>query len=309
MIDVKAYNEECRAEWNSFTEKARTQTVLFSRNFMDYHKDRFQDFSLMVYEDNALVAVFPASVKNGIVNSHGGLTFGGFLTARNEYAKNTIRYITAVFKFFHAAGIEKIIYKQSPSFYNIVSQDETDYAMFLADATLFRMDIAFAVNQRLQEKIPYQERRNRAIKKAVKNGVVITETYDFAPFWNIILCPNLQERFNVKPVHSLEEIRLLSDLNPGMIRQFEARQNDVLLAGCTVFESQTVAHAQYISASNEGRQNGAIDLLFHELITVHFTNKEVFDFGIANEKQGKVLNNYISVCRYRFYHLKIFMLR
>jgi hypothetical protein len=100
----------------------------------------------------------------------------------------------------------------------------------------------------------------------------------------------LQSRFGVNPVHSLAEMESLSINNPNKIRQFEAWRNGVLMAGTTVFETPTVAHAQYISASEEGRKNGAIDLLFHHLISQTFAHKEIFDFGIVNEEEGRKIN-------------------
>lgn len=257
---------------------------------MEYHKDRFEDYSLLVFDEKTLVAIFPANIKNNTVVSHGGLTFGGFIVAKEEATKNSIQYFAQLLKFVSKHHIEKIIFKQSPSFYSAVSQDEIDYAMFLIDAKLVRFDIAYSINQQLETKIQYQERRRRAIKKAEKNGVEIKETTNFSTFWNQILTPNLQSRFGVNPVHSLAEIESLSANNPNKIRQFEAWQNGVLMAGTTVFETPIVAHAQYISASEEGRKNGAIDLLFHHLISQTFAHKQTFDFGIVNEEEGRKIN-------------------
>lgn len=257
---------------------------------MEYHKDRFEDHSLLVFDNEDLVAIFPASIKDGTVNSHGGLTFGGLLVRPDEYAKNTVRYVSAVLRYCHEAIISKLIFKQSPSFYSSISQDDVDYAMFLARGELVRMDVAFAIDLSAKVKIPYQERRRRSIKKAIKNGIVVRESSDFGPFWEYILSPNLLLRFGVSPVHSLDEIRMLADCNPGKIRQFEAWQGETLMAGCTIFETPLVAHAQYISASDEGRSNGAIDLLFHHLITEVFSTKNFFDFGIANEEEGRSFN-------------------
>jgi hypothetical protein len=290
MITVKRYSEEDKNKWNIFLENSRTNIFLFSRNYMDYHKDRFEDHSLLVFNDEILAAIFPASIRNGNINSHGGLTFGGLFVGCNEYAKNTLRYLSAILRFCHEAGIQKIIFKQSPSFYSLISQDETDYGMFLSEANMFRMDTAFAIDQRNSVKVPYQERRKRAVKKAVKGGIVIREAANFDAFWNRILIPNLLKRFGVKPVHTLEEITMLSVNNPGCIRQFEAWLDDTLMAGCTIFETPLVAHSQYISASEEGRMNGAIDLLFHHLITEVFHQKNYFDFGIANEEEGRSFN-------------------
>jgi hypothetical protein len=290
MITVRKYESTDKERWNHFLENSRTNQFLLSRNFMEYHQDRFEDYSLMVFDEKALVAIFPANIKNNIVVSHSGLTFGGFIVAKDEATKNSIQYFVQLLKFISEHNIEKIIFKQSPAFYSSVSQDEIDYAMFLLDAKMYRVDIAYAINQKLENKIQYQERRRRAIKKAEKNGVEIKETTDFSNFWNEILTPNLQSRFGVNPVHSLAEIELLSINNPNKIRQFEAWQNGVLMAGTTVFEMPTVAHAQYISASEEGRKNGAIDLLFHHLISSTFAHKEIFDFGIVNEAEGRKIN-------------------
>ena len=290
MITVRKYESTDKEHWNHFLENSRTNQFLLSRNFMEYHQDRFEDYSLMVFNEKALVAIFPANIKNNIVVSHSGLTFGGFIVAKDEATKNSIQYFVQLLKFISEHNIEKIIFKQSPAFYSSVSQDEIDYAMFLLDAKMYRVDIAYAINQKLENKIQYQERRRRAIKKAEKNGVEIKETTDFSTFWNEILTPNLQSRFGVNPVHSLAEIELLSINNPNKIRQFEAWQNGVLMAGTTVFEMPTVAHAQYISASEEGRKNGAIDLLFHHLISSTFAHKEIFDFGIVNEAEGRKIN-------------------
>ena len=44
---------------------------------MDYHKDRFEDYSLMVFKDEKLVAVLPANRVEDKLFSHQGLTYGG----------------------------------------------------------------------------------------------------------------------------------------------------------------------------------------------------------------------------------------
>ena len=290
MISVRRYIDTDKELWNNFLENSRTNQFLLCRNFMEYHKDRFEDYSLMVFDEKNLVAIFPANIKNNIVVSHSGLTFGGFIVAKDETTKNSIQYFAQLLKYTSENNIEKIIFKQSPSFYSSVSLDEIDYTMFLVDAKMYRVDIAYAINQKLENNIQYQERRRRAIKKAEKSGVEIKETTDFSTFWNEILTPNLQSRFGVNPVHSLAEIKSLSANNLNKIRQFEAWQNGVLMAGTTVFETPTVAHAQYISASEEGRKNGAIDLLFHHLISTTFAHKQIFDFGIVNEEEGRKIN-------------------
>jgi hypothetical protein len=293
MVTVIKYTSDQRNIWNSFLNtEAKTNSFLFSRNFMEYHSDKFEDFSIIVYDDNKPVLLFPANITNTSVISHGGLTFGGFIVKKEEYTKNVLLYISSLFEFLHHTGIKKIVLKQSPSFYSSISQDDVDYAMFLSNAVLTRFDISYAINLQAQAnyKIPYQERRVRAIKKAVKENIIIKEVNDFQPFWDTVLTPNLQLRFGVNPVHSLAEIENLALNNKGHIRQFEAWKDGQLLAGTTIFETPYVAHAQYISTLDEGRKCGAIDLLFAKLIQEVFISKNYFDFGIVNEDAGRRVN-------------------
>ena len=57
-----------------------------------------------------------------------------------------------------------------------------------------------------------------------------------------------------------------------------------------VYENSTVAHAQYISASEEGKKSAALDALFAWLINDVYRDKRYFDFGISTEDNGRILN-------------------
>ena len=66
--------------------------------------------------------------------------------------------------------------------------------------------------------------------------------------------------------------------------------NDTPLGGTVLFVMQRVVHTQYISANLEGKELGALDLLFDYLINQEYTKFPVFDFGTSNENMGHVLN-------------------
>ena len=61
MIEVKQYTQKQAQEWNDFIEQSRQGTFLFNRSYMDYHADRFQDASLMIYRKEQLYALLPAN--------------------------------------------------------------------------------------------------------------------------------------------------------------------------------------------------------------------------------------------------------
>lgn len=291
MIRVVLYCEELLKDWNEVLNNSKNGTFMHRRSFMEYHKHRFEDFSLLVYDDEVPVAIFPANRKNDqSIATHSGLTFGGFIVNRNIYTKMTILYFSKMLEYCASLGFERILFKQIPSFYCSVSHEEIDYIMFILNAKLIRVDIASSINQKSTLKIPVQSRRFRSIKKAEKLDAKVLETESYAEFWNEILVPNLRERFGVAPVHSLAEIESLSRNNYPCIRQFNVVINGTLMAGTTIFETATTAHAQYISASNEGRRNGSLDFLFKVLIEEVFHEKDYFDFGIVNENDGRKIN-------------------
>ena len=191
-------------------------------------------------------------------------------------------------KYLKLKGINEWELKLLPDFYTELPSQECQYALFLDKAKRTRVDTALVIRQK--DKLKYQNRRKRSINKAKNAGYKVINDSNFKRFWTEILIPNLMERFGVKPVHSLEEIESLAEKFPENISQVNIYENNEIIAGCTIYETATVAHAQYISANDYGRKSGALDLLFDVMINELFSHKEYFDFGICNEQAGKVLN-------------------
>lgn len=275
--------------WNNFLTNAKNSTFLFNRNFMDYHKDRFEDHSLMVYDNkDNLVSCFPANQKNNNIISHAGLTYGSFIFNKKLKLSVIIDVFNSILEYYSDKGFINIYYKAFPRIYNTIPSDEIDYCLFLNQAKLYRRDTAIVINQ--NDKIKYSGNIRREGKKAEKEGVLIQESEDFNLFWDTILIPNLKDRFGVKPVHSLDEIKLLKQNFPKNIRLYIAKKNNKIFAGTVFFVTKNVAHCQYIGASDEGRQSGALNLIFIKLIDENLRDTKYFDFGIVNENEGKTYN-------------------
>ena len=63
-----------------------------------------------------------------------------------------------------------------------------------------------------------------------------------------------------------------------------------MVGGVVIYESRHVAHAQYIAATEEGKEMGATDVILNFLIKEYYSEKKYFDFGISTENEGKYLN-------------------
>lgn len=289
MICVERYADDRRAEWNAFLAEARNATFLFHRNYMEYHADRFQDHSLLIRDEGRLLALLPANLRlDGCLVSHEGLTYGGFVFPPDIKLRGALATIRAALQHLDAEGIRLLRYKALPAFYAAVPDDDVSYALFLLNARLYRRDTAVAVDA--SEARALSKGRKSEISKARRHGVTAAETCDYGPFWSEVLIPNLRQRYGVSPVHTVEEISRLAAAFPRNIRQFCAYLNGALTAGITVYETERVAHAQYIGVTDAGRDAGALDFLVAHLLTAVYTDKRFFDLGICNEQGSLRLN-------------------
>jgi hypothetical protein len=297
-FSVKQYQESDYENWNAFIGQAKNATFLFHRDFMEYHKGRFEDYSLIVLHKNKWVGVIPANKTGNEIFSHQGLTYGGLVINEKSKLTTVINAFRVVLLFLKENNIEKLYLKTIPSIYHNKPAEEIQYALFLAEAKLVRRDSLSVID--LSQKYDFSQIRKRGIQKGIANGLVIKEEIDLESFWNEVLIPNLDERHNAKPVHSLEEMKLLKSIFPNNIRQFNVYYKDKIVAGTTVFESENVAHCQYISKYENEENLGSLDFLYHFLITDAFASKRFFDFGISNESQGKRLNDGLSYWKESF---------
>jgi hypothetical protein len=291
MIEVRRYSSDYKNEWNSFLDIAKNVSFLFDRNFMDYHSDRFNDYSLMIFDDNQLVAVIPANISEGQLISHQGLSYGAIVLLDQLKLAQIILIVKEVLIYLKNNQIQTWFIKFIPRMYHTRPCDELDWVMFKLLAKIYRRDTALVIDNRSRQ-IPYQERRKRSIKKAAKQNILIKEGVEqFEPYWNNVLVPNLQAKHGVAPVHSLDEIELLAERFPKNIKQHNVYLDNKVVAGCTMFLNKQVAHAQYISGTDEGRDTGCLDFLFDYLIQNEYSQYDYFDFGICNENGGQLINN------------------
>ncbi|MCB0455077.1 MAG: GNAT family N-acetyltransferase [Aequorivita sp.] len=285
---IKIYDPSQKSSWDNFVKSAKNATFLFQRDFMDYHSDRFKDYSPLVYKGESLVAVLPANISGSELHSHQGLSYGGLVLAEKTTFEETFQVFKSLLIFLNEKGIEVLKLKLLPKIYHQLPSNEIDYLLFLVKASLTRRDITSCIFNEKSLKIT-SSNRLRGIKKGVKNELKVREETNFKSFWSQVLEPNLRQVHNQDPVHSMEEIELLQSRFPKNIKQFNVYKNDEIVAGTTIFETATVAHAQYISANELGRQTGGLDFLFNYLLQ-HFSHKKYFDFGISNEAQGMKVN-------------------
>jgi len=288
-FSVKPYHSEFKNQWNEFVVNSKNATFLFQRDFMDYHSDKFKDYSLMIYKDNALFALLPANSNNNQIYSHQGLSYGGLLLNSDCKFENVLEAFKSLLNYLNDKGFESLELKLSPKIYHKLPCDEIDYLLFKTEAQIVRRDVSSVIDVLNPIKISSSNRK-RNLKKAKLNDIKVKEVDQFETFFNQILIPNLKERHKALPVHSVEEINELKTKFPEQIRQFNAYHQNDIIAGVTIFETQNVAHTQYISTLDSKKEFAGLDAIFDELLHTIFNNKRYFSFGISNENNGQQIN-------------------
>ena len=111
MITVRTYTSEDFDLWNSFISNAKNGLFMHNRNFMEYHKDRFTDNSLLFFDDDELLALLPANNNANELISHGGLTYGGFITNTKMKEYKMLECFDVLKSYMKENSFDSFIYK------------------------------------------------------------------------------------------------------------------------------------------------------------------------------------------------------
>lgn len=288
MFEIRRYTPEHVDEWNQFVAESKNGVFLFDRRYMDYHSDRFCDHSLMFYLDGRLLAVLPAHQSGDTLCSHNGLTYGGLVMSPRLTVVQTMHLFREMNEYLCSQGIRHVSYKAIPWIYHRLSAEEDLYALYHeCHARIVARD--FATNIYLSAGLRWERVRRRGIVRARNAGVVVERSNHYEAFWQV-LADNLMNKYGVKPVHSLQEIELLHGRFPQNIQLYQAVREGKVLGGVVLYISSQVVHAQYSSASPEGKKLGVIDLLYDQIFK-DYRDYPYFDFGRSTEHpDGSGLN-------------------
>lgn len=300
MVRLVRYTAAATMQWNDFVRASRNGTFLFLRAYMDYHRDRFADHSLLYYDEKGrLLAVMACNEADTTLFSHQGLTYGGLVLAPKVHADEVRQLFDATLEYLRGHGFTEWIYKQIPVVYHNVPSEEEDYFLWRNGAELLGCNLSSTVDYGSEPYLQAEYCRRNAVTRLARQGVRLDIAAVLDDFWPLLEA-NLQERYGAKPVHTLDEMQRLQRSFPDNIKCCTAvDDNGAILAGVVVYETGRVVHVQYSSATEHGRRTGAQDFLYLSLVNHYKELPEVrfFDLGTNNEDGGKVLNT--SLNRYK----------
>lgn len=289
-MKIIRYTSEMNRFWDDFVDNSKNGTFLFRRDYMEYHIDRFPDHSYIFFNDsNKIIALLPATRRDDVLSSHGGLTYGGLVLDNKCSAVDVLEMFSLLREELRREGIAKLVYKTVPHIYHRQGSEEDLYALFRNDARLSVRNLATVIN--LREPIHSSRLGKRAESRQRKAGIIINEVDIADSFWNIVI-ENLRSRHNTRPVHTAAELNYLKSRFPENIRFYTAEmQSGEVIGGVVIYLNRNVIHLQYVACSPKGKELFAADMIYHDLVYNRLSSGfDYFDFGISNEDAGRYLN-------------------
>ncbi len=290
MITVRRYSDGEQERWDRFNGSVKNRLFMFDRNYMDYHRDRFTDHSQGFYSEDELIALFPSCEREGMLLSHGWLTYGGFLVEDHMKQHTMVDCMNALKEYAASNGFSKVVYKTIPYIYHRQPAEEDRYALFAAGAKLVTVDASTYVNLKNPLKMP--KGRKAQISRARREGVTVEVLTDLKDYETFIDLENevLESRHETHAVHTAKELKMLHDRFPENIHLFAGMKDGQLMAGTVIFEYDRVIHTQYMAANEEARQIGGLDLVIAAVMDQYRSEKDWLDFGISTE-HGRIYLN------------------
>lgn len=281
IFSIQKYQVKHKELWDTFISTAKNSTFLFYRDFMDYHQDRFDDNSLLIFKNEKLIAVFPANREKDIVYSHQGLTYGSLVVPTKISSQDVFLIFDELCNHYRKNAINELYIKQIPEIYFKESAFEIGYSL-AQKAELYRRDMILAIDY--SKPLNIHKTKLKHYKKSGNYNFKIKCCDAFAPFWKNVLEPRLEERHNAKPVHSLQEIELLHKRFQDNIKQFNVYLDDEIVAGITLFETEQTVKSQYGATTKAGEKVRALDYLFlHLIYKYQHEGKRFFSMGTVVE--------------------------
>lgn len=263
---------------------------------MEYHKDRFEDHSLILFKKEKPIALFPANLRENIFYSHQGLTFGSLVLPKTIGAYEVNQLLLLVKEYAKSKGFKEIVLKMIPVIYHEENAVAQNYFAGRV-GNLVDTNLVLAIDYTKPLKIHKTKRKHYEKNKSI--GFEIEETSSFDEFWNEVLQPKLQEKYSANPVHSLAEITKLQADFPSNIIQYNIKLEGEILAGITIFEHKKVVKSQYGATTEKGESLRALEYLFLYLIekykeegmlyfsmgTVDADNELGYNAGLLKQKE------------------------
>jgi len=291
MITIEFYNDSHKNAWENLVDSSYNGTFMHKRAFIEYHKDRFEDASLVIYNDGNICGIFPAVKYEDKVVSHPGLAIGGLVY--NDRVRG-YDLLDILIKIKETYNYLPIIYKTTPSEFQRHSVSDDIWALYNLKAKKISCELSSILNPLTTNYEYWPDKKDEL--NSLKNNIVLSamnlSDLDLVKeFWEKVLIPNLN-KYNIKPTHTPEDIQYLYNTFPVFVKGLLARhESGKMLGGLIIFRFNKCYHVQYSVTNSKGRALNALTVLHHYMIETLPSDIHFYSFGKSTEDSGHKLNS------------------
>lgn len=311
MINLKlqVFQKDYNDEYEEFVKTSINGTIFHERRFLSYHpSDRFQDNSLLIYNKNKLIAVFPAALINKnnirILKSHPGTSYGGLVIKENLSYETINSILDIIENYCFENNINFIEFRHSPKIFLNNPIDQLEFALvrrnYIREAeelsTFYNLQLIKYLKEEDYINYYYNHTNTKArqnIKKAISLGVefsFIENNNEVDDYYRIL--ENNLKKYNTKPVHSKDEIIKLLELYPDRVKIAVSKVNNTILGGFLIFNiNKNGWHIFYSCLDYDKAEFKGIHFcLFSLKKYLADLSYKYLNYGISTEDSGKYVN-------------------
>ena len=286
MLTITKYNDILFDEWEKFISDSNNGTIFQKQAFLQYHINRkFVDGSLVIKNKSTIVAVVPAAIKENILYSHPGSSYGGIVLSHNLDFKMIHDILKVIDEYCITQKYKALFLINSPSIYQKKSDQSLDYLLQWNGFKQTELYISHAVDISKTSDILslLTKRKRRYINNNQKlNSLTFEEETDLHEFYDILIAS--KKKYNTNPTHSLDELTKLKDMFPQQIKLLVTRNENKIIGGSLIFfTNDNVALVFYNTILEEYRESQIAMLQLYKCMEIAKRyNLHWIDFGVSH---------------------------
>jgi len=235
-MEILNYTESWKEKWDEFVLRSNNGTMFHLQKFLDYHaSDKFSFHHLIFVDNKRIIAVLPASLDNGVLESPVGASFGSLVTRDFKFDK-AMEVVSALLDYGRKNNLREIRLTSAPLIYEAHPNQNLDFALLWQGFQYETHYISSAVRLAPERNIigRFQATVRNYVRQTHRNQnmrVEINDRYDqFYP----IVQKNLSKH-GVSPTHSYDDLMRLKELLPQNLKLFMVYHEDTPIAGSLLF--------------------------------------------------------------------------